>query len=134
MRLWPSSPLELARPFGNSEVAELRSMRVDSRVEPQIKKMRALNSRALLDCASMTRTPLTRRSFESKIKLWTTLYGRIVRRPVFCAAGSVGLMRLKYEILMRTRGETPPEWQGAPSPLGGAGAAPPADWCERYIK
>src|SRR6266852_5270373 len=107
MRLWPSSPLELARPLGNSGVAELRSMRVDSRVEPQIKKMRALNSRALLDCASMTRTPLTRRSFESKIKLWTTLYGRMVRRPVFCAAGSVELMLLKYELVMQPRWQTP---------------------------
>src|SRR5258708_23916481 len=93
MRLWPSSPLALARPLGNSGVAELRRMRVDSRVEPQIKKMRALNSRGVLDCASMTRTPLTRRAFESKIKLWTTLYGRMVKRPGSCAAGN-GEVRL----------------------------------------
>src|SRR3979490_3008238 len=97
MRLWRSSPLALTRPLGNSGVAELRRMRVDSRVEPQIKKMRALNSRGVLDCASMTRTPLTRRAFESKIKLWTTLYGRMVKRPVFCAAGRVELRLLKKE-------------------------------------
>src|SRR5260370_9223236 len=87
MRLWPSSPLVLARPLGNSGVAELRRMRVDSRVEAQMKKTRALNSRRFLDCASMTRTPLTRRAFESKIKLWTTLYGGIGKRPGFLAAG-----------------------------------------------
>src|SRR5258707_9551807 len=112
MRLWPSSPLELARPLGNSGVAELRSRRVDSRVDPQMKKMRALNSRALLDWASMTCTPLTRRAFESYVKLRTTLYGRMVRRPVFCAAGSGELRLLKYEIVMQPRWETPQVGQG----------------------
>src|ERR1700741_821431 len=113
MRLWPSSPLELARPSGNSGVAELRRMRVDSSAEPQMKKTRALNSRALLDCASITRTPLTRRAFESKIKLCTTLYGRMVRRPVFCDAGREELMLLKKDPEIQPRGQKPQKWQGA---------------------
>src|SRR5260370_42583100 len=106
MRLWPSWPLELARPLGNSGVAELSSMRVDSRVEPQIKKTRALNSRAFLVCASMTRTPLTRRAFESKIKPSTTLYGRMVRQPGFCAGGSAGFRLLEQGLLMADRWAT----------------------------
>src|SRR5258708_36169918 len=112
MRLWPSSPLALARPLGNSGVAELRRMRVDSRVEPQIKKMRALNSRGILDCASMTRSPLTRRAFESKIKLWTTLYGRMGKPPGFLPAGEVGCWRLEKEIWMGPRWDMPHEWEG----------------------
>src|SRR5260370_30935108 len=103
MRVWPSSPLVLARPLGNSGVAELRRMRVDSRVEAQMKKTRALNSRRFLDCASMTRTPLTRRAFESKIKLWTTLYGRMVKRPVFCAAGGGGITLSHEDFLIDAR-------------------------------
>src|SRR5437660_12334418 len=107
MRLWPSSPLELARPLGDSGVAELRRIRVDSSVEAQRKNTRALNSRGVFDCASMTRTPLTRRVFGSKMRLWTTLYGRIVKRPVFCAAGSVELRLLKLDPVMQQRWQTP---------------------------
>src|SRR5258708_25555010 len=105
MGLWLSWRLGLGRPLGNSGVAELRRMRVDSRVESQIKKMRALNSRGILDCASMTRTPLTRRGFESKIKLWTTLYGRMVKRAVFFAAGKVEIRAVRLKIVI------PPPWR-----------------------
>src|SRR5437660_7920941 len=107
MRLWPSSPLEFARPLGNSGVAEFSRMRVDSSVEAQRKNTRALNSMGPFDCASMTRTPLTRRVFGSKIRLWTTLYGRMVKRPVFCAAGRVELRLLKYDCVMQPRWQTP---------------------------
>src|SRR5271167_3073860 len=97
MRLWPSSPLLLASPLGNSVVAELRRMRVDSNVDAQRKTRRPLNSMVALDCASITRTLEMRRDFASKERLWTTLYGRMVRRPVCRAAGRVELRLLKYD-------------------------------------
>jgi len=38
--------------------------------------------------------------------LWTTLYGRSVRRPVACAAGNVALTLEKYDRVMQ------PRWHG----------------------
>src|SRR5579862_4725780 len=99
--LWPSSPLEFASPLGNSAVDEFSRIRVDSNDDAQRKMTLARNSIAARLCASITRTPLARRDFESKFKLWTTLNGRRVILPVFSATGSVAFRLLKYERVMQ---------------------------------
>ena len=81
-------------------------MRADSIVDAHRKMMRAWNSIACLVCPSITRTPVARPRRLSYVMLWTTLYGRSVRRPVACAAGSVALTLEKYERVMQ------PRWHG----------------------
>src|SRR5262245_46305316 len=107
MMLWPSSPLEFARPFENSGVDELKRIRADSSVEAHKKISLALNSVAARVLASMTRIPVTRRVLASKLRLCTTLNGRSVILPVFCAAGKVALTLLKYERVMHPRSHGP---------------------------
>ena len=77
-------------------VAEFSRMRVDSSVARIQKNDAALEFQsASCVCPSITRTPVTLRVAGSKIRLCTTLYGRMVSLPVFIAAGSVEFRLLK---------------------------------------
>src|SRR5690349_10480009 len=107
IRLWPSSPLELASPLGNSVVDEFKRIRADSILEAHKNTTFARNSMEALVLESMTCTPVARRVFESKLTLCTTLKGRRVIRPVFSAAGRVAFRLLKYERVMHPLSQGP---------------------------
>jgi len=58
--LWPSSPLELARPVGKRALFEFSRICAVARVEAHRTITRPAYSRVALVCASITRTPTAR--------------------------------------------------------------------------
>ncbi len=107
MRLWPTSPLEFASPFGKSGDVESSSSRALSMVEAHRKTMRARNSIVCFVTASITATPRALPVFASQITRVTTLFGRSVMSPVFRAAGSVAFTEEKYDRVMQPRSQGP---------------------------
>src|SRR5690348_8456971 len=107
MTYLPRVPLELATPSGKRALLELSSKRTDSIADAQRNTTRAVYSRDSMVLASITRTPLARPRFGSNITSATTLFGRSVRLPVFCAAGSVEPRLVKYEWVMHPRSHGP---------------------------
>src|SRR5271165_2714069 len=96
MMLWPSSPLLLPSPLGQTSVAEFRSTHAELRVEAHRKTILERYSVVCPVSASSTSTPFARKASLSKITLLTMEKGRSVRLPVFTAAGSVVDCVLKY--------------------------------------
>jgi len=80
-------------------------MRVDSSVEAQMKKTRALNSARFFVCASITRTPVTRRVCGSKTRLVHNTVRAYGEAAGFLRRGESRLRLLKYEAGNAARGK-----------------------------
>src|SRR6516164_1064515 len=107
MRLCPTSPLEFARPSGQSGDVERRSNRALSIVDAHRKTMRAWNSIVCFVSASITSTPLALPVFLFQSTRETTLFGCSVMRPVLFAVGSVAFTLEKYDRVMQPRSQGP---------------------------
>src|SRR2546427_10212520 len=117
IRLWPSSPLELASPVGKRGLVEFNRICAVPSVEAQRKMSRPKYSRVALVFASITRTPVARSVRSSYITLWTIASVTTVSLPVFRAAGSVAERLEDYAPELQPRAHWLRAWQ-APRPHG----------------